>query len=78
MELSQYLHACLFSPTTSTLHKAIKKGFLKTFPGLTTSLVKHLLKSIATAQGHLTHEQGFRSTTKPRRTLEAQMKDIKE
>ena len=33
-ELSQYLHAVLFSPTKATLLKAIKQGFLKTWPGL--------------------------------------------
>ena len=32
---SQYLHAALFIPTTASLLKAIKQGFLKTWPGLT-------------------------------------------
>ena len=34
-ELSQYLHAALFTPTTAILINAIKQGFLKTWPGLT-------------------------------------------
>ena len=34
-ELSQYLHAALFTPTTAILLNAIKQGFLKTWPGLT-------------------------------------------
>ena len=33
-ELSQYLHAALFIPTTANLVKAIKQGFLKTWTGL--------------------------------------------
>ena len=34
-ELAQYLHSALFSPTTESLLKAIKQGFLKTCLGLT-------------------------------------------
>ena len=33
-ELVQYLHAALFIKTTASLIKAIKQGFLKTWPGL--------------------------------------------
>ena len=44
-ELAKYLHAALFSPTTQSLLKAIRQGFLKTWPGLTEKLVKkHLEK----------------------------------
>ena len=39
-ELAQYLHAALFSPTTSILLKAIKQFFLKTWPGLVEALIK--------------------------------------
>ena len=42
-ELEQYLHAALFSPTTASLIKAIKKVFLKTCPGLTQKLIKRHL-----------------------------------
>ena len=34
-ELSQYLHAYLFSPTTATILKVIKQVFMKMWPGLT-------------------------------------------
>ena len=53
-ELSQYLHAALFSPTTGSLLKAIKKCFPKTWPGLIEKIVKkHLEKSRNTTMGHL-------------------------
>ena len=44
-EISQYLHAALLSPTTSSILKAIKQGFLRTWPGLIDKLIKkHLEK----------------------------------
>ena len=33
LELSQYLHAEIFSPTAAIILKAIKQGLLKTWPG---------------------------------------------
>ena len=45
-ELVHYLHVVLFSRTTASLPKAIKKGLLKTFPGLIENLIKnHMEKS---------------------------------
>ena len=45
-ELAQYLHASLFRPTTASLLKTIKQGFLKMWPGLTEKIIKrHILKS---------------------------------
>ena len=35
LELAQYVHTTLFSPTITSLIKTIKLGFLKTYPGLT-------------------------------------------
>ena len=35
LELAKYLYAALFSPITASLHKGIKQGLLKTWPGLT-------------------------------------------
>jgi hypothetical protein len=63
-ELALYHHATLGSPAPSTLLRAIRRGHLTTFPGLTTQLiVKHLPKSIATALGHLDQEsKNIRST----------------
>ena len=43
-ELSQYLHAALFSPTTTVLLKAIKQAFLKTWPDLTEKPIKRHLE----------------------------------
>ena len=67
-ELSQYLHAALFSPTTASLLEAIKQGYLKTWPGLTEKLIKkHLDKSRNTAMGHLhIRRQGL---NRPKRNL---------
>ena len=64
-ELAAYHHAALGSPAPSTLLRAIRRGHLHTFPGLTTSLiVKHLPKSLATSLGHQDQEfKNLRSTT---------------
>ena len=56
--LIQYLHRAAFSPVPSTWIAAIDNGFFATLPGLTSDLVrKHILKSMATAKGHLRQEQ---------------------
>ena len=53
-ELAQYLHAALFIPTTSSLLKAIKQGFLKTWTGLIEGIIKkHPQKLSNRAMGHL-------------------------
>ena len=39
-KLSQDLHTALFIPTTVSIIKAIKQGFLKTWIGLTKKLIK--------------------------------------
>ena len=64
MELAAYLHATLGSPVPSTLIRAIRRGHLTTFPGLTTNLIsKHLSKSVATVLGHQDQEaKNLRST----------------
>jgi hypothetical protein len=63
-ELAQYFHATLGSPVPSTLIRAIRRGHLTTWPGLTTQLIsKHLPKSIATTLGHQDQEaKNIRST----------------
>ena len=43
-KLAQYLHEALFSPTTRSLLKAIKYGFLSTWTGLTKNLIKNIFK----------------------------------
>ena len=44
-ELAQYLHAALFSPTITTLSKAIKRGNLITFPGIHEINFEKILKT---------------------------------
>ena len=63
-ELSQYLHASIFIPTTESLLKAIKQCFLKTWPGIIEKLImKHLEKSRNTTMGHLhMRRQGLKLT----------------
>ena len=53
-EPAHYLHAALFSPTTASLLKAIKQGFLKTWPGLNKKAYQEASeKSRNTTMGHL-------------------------
>jgi hypothetical protein len=63
-QLASYLHAACFSPATSTLLKAIQRGYFTTWPGLTVDLIrKHLPPQPATIKGHLDQEaQGLQST----------------
>ena len=53
--LTLFLHASLGYPPTTTLRKAIDKGFLTTFPRLHSSAArKHIHNSIPTIMGRLT------------------------
>ena len=53
-ERIKFYHASLFSPTLDTLQKAIKAGYLTSFPGFThQQLRKYLPTTIATNKGHL-------------------------
>ena len=53
-EQEHYLHVTLFIPNTTSIIKATKKGFLKTWPGLTKKLTnRNLEKSRNTTIGHL-------------------------
>jgi hypothetical protein len=53
-ELVVYSHATLFSPAISTLEQALKRGYIRNFPGLTAkTLQRHPPRSVATAKGHL-------------------------
>ena len=62
--LIQYLHATLFSPTKTTLLKAVRNNHLIGWPGLTiTNITKYLDETPATAKGHLDqHKQNLQST----------------
>ena len=63
-DLAGFIHACLFSPSPSTLLRAVRNGHLTTFPSLYTELItKHLPKSLTTSTGHMRMQQkGIRST----------------
>mmetsp|Transcript_117339 Transcript_117339/g.240043 ORF Transcript_117339/g.240043 Transcript_117339/m.240043 type:complete len:159 (-) Transcript_117339:31-507(-) len=62
--LTLFLHASLGYPPTTTLCKAIDKGFLATFPGLHSSAAqKHIHNSIPTIMGRLTRTHGGLSST---------------
>ena len=72
-DLVAFAHASLFSPALPTLAKAIDKGFLTNFPGLTAkALRKYPPQSYAMVKGHLDQvRQNLRSTkadTKPTNT----------
>jgi hypothetical protein len=61
----KFAHQSLCSPHISTLLKAIRHGFLKGCPNLTTKgVTRYLDPSPATAKGHMKRpHQGIRSTT---------------
>lgn len=62
-----FYHAAMFSPAISTWCAAIDKGFLSSFPGLTSAQVRrHLPDSEAMIKGHLDQERAnVRSTKTP-------------
>ncbi len=62
----EFAHAALFSPAISTLKKALDRGYLPPFPGLTSeSLKKYPPHSMATAKGHLDAIRKNQKSTKP-------------
>ena len=63
-EIVNFWHKTLGCPTNSTLLKALRKGYLKTIPQLTTNMVsRNLPQSMASAKGHLDqNRQGQRSS----------------
>ena len=65
-QMVNFYHATAFSPTKSTFIKAIQRGFLQSWPGLTTKNVqKYLQSTLATGKGHLDQtRKNQRSTTK--------------
>lgn len=60
-----FAHAALFSPALSTLHTALHRGFLPTFPGLSIkSLRKHPPRSGAMIKGHLDQTRQNKQSTR--------------
>jgi len=65
-ELARFHHATMGGPVPSTLLRAIRRGHLATFPGMTTNLIsKHLPKSLSTTLGHQDQEAKNLRSTKP-------------
>jgi hypothetical protein len=64
--LVNYLHKAMFSPTKSTILKAVKNGHLITWPGLNELVINnHLKMTPATAMEHMNQRrQNIRSTSK--------------
>ena len=66
-DLVAFAHAALFSPALSTLDKALAKGILPAFPGLTReTLKKYPPFSEATTMGHLDNRRKNIQSTKPK------------
>jgi hypothetical protein len=56
--LATFLHGCAFSPSPTTLLRAISRGNFNNWPGMTIELIsKHLPKSMATSKGHMRMQQ---------------------
>ena len=68
LELAQYLHAGLFSPTAASLLKAIKQGFLKTWPGLTKKTHQETPWKIKEYNDGKPEHEKTRATTNERKT----------
>ena len=60
-----FIHTTLGSPALSTLLRAVRKGYLSSYPRLTATMVtSYLSLTAATARGHLDqHRQGLDSTS---------------
>jgi hypothetical protein len=68
-DLVTFAHAALFSPVLSTLEKALERGYLTNFPGLTPkTLKKYPPRSIATSKGHQDQARRNQRSTKPKPT----------
>jgi hypothetical protein len=64
-KLVAFAHATLFSPTLSTLEKALQNGYLTNFPGLTTkALQSHPPRAAPMIKGHLDQSRKNQRSTK--------------
>ena len=58
LELAQYLHACVFSPSVTTLQACIRRGNFISWPGIEKLNFQSILgTTMATAKGHLNQER---------------------
>ena len=61
-----YVHASFGSPPTSTFKECVAKGYLRLYPGLTTTNVnKNAPHTPATSKGHLDRNRSGQRSTKP-------------
>ena len=71
-ERAAFLHWCAGSPQLSTWCKAIDAGFYRSWPGLTSKLVrKHMPQSTPMIKGHLDQQRKNIRSTKPKRSMAA-------
>ena len=63
-EFVKFVHAAFGSPSVSTFHRAVRQGFLRSFPRITARMIRlNPPNSVATAKGHLDRvRQGLAST----------------
>ena len=63
-EYVQFVHAAFGSPAVSSFHRAVRQGYLRTFPRITARMIRlNPPNSMATAKGHLDRvRQGMTST----------------
>jgi hypothetical protein len=60
-----YLHACLGSPALSTLHQALKSGYLKTIPMTSEQVNLYPPQSVAMWKGHMDQTRKNQRSTRP-------------
>lgn len=71
-----FAHAALFSPTLSTLRKALQKKYINNFPGLIiNTLTMHPPNAVATAKGHMKQKRKGIQSTKTNTPLPLFLKD---
>ena len=68
-ELANYLHAACGSSAISTFLKAIKDGFLLSWPGIDLIKESDITPSLTTAKGHLDQEQKNLQSTQQQPTM---------
>jgi hypothetical protein len=75
---TNYFYTCLNYPINSTLTKAIDRGYLKGWGGLTSQRThRHISVSIESKMGHMDQQrQGFQSTHPTPKTVPLQVLDI--
>ena len=78
-ELAAYYAATAFNMRPSTIIRAINNTYLDSWPGLTSLLItKNLIKSTASAKGHLDQEKKNLQSTQTDITLEMEEIPIQE